>query len=180
MTIVILMMVIEVDIFNSFIFFIKNDRSTFSHFVFCIVRIIILSSFQRWQASLAYSLPALPSFCLSLLHSGVCGGVVCLCKWPSCCLWRFCVFSVFLFLIFLIPNLVLVRLLTLYHSTILRWQGMWCSSFLSFFSCTNFFHFPAPTMAWLVQLLTPKRTWTSGMWVCFSFFKGSRKKNTDI
>ena len=104
MTILILMMVIEVDIFNLFIFFIKNDRSTFSHFVFCIVRIIILSSFQRWQASLAYSLPALPSFFLSLLHSGVCGGVVCACQWSLCCLCRFCHCSVFLFMIFFIQS----------------------------------------------------------------------------
>ena len=94
MTIVILMMIIEVDIFNLFIFSIKNDRSTFSHFAFCIVRIIIVPSFQRWQASLAYSLPALPSFFLSLLHSGVFVGAVGVCKWPLCCLWRFCGSSV--------------------------------------------------------------------------------------
>ena len=68
------------------------------------IRIIILSSFQRWQASPAYSLPVLPSFFLSLLHSGDCVGVVCLCKWPLHCLCRFCGCFVFLFLILLIPS----------------------------------------------------------------------------
>ena len=78
MTRVILMMIMEIDIF---IIFIKNDRCIFSYFAeLLIVRIIILSSFQRWQASPAYSLPVLPSFFLSLLHSGDCVGVVCLCK----------------------------------------------------------------------------------------------------
>ena len=102
MTILILMMIMEMDIF---IFFIKNDRCTFSYFAeLLIVRIIILSSFQRWQASPAYSLPALPSFFLLLLHSGVCGGVVCACQWSLCCLCRFCDCSVFLFMIFFIPS----------------------------------------------------------------------------
>ena len=149
MTRVILMMIMEIDIF---IIFIKNDRCIFSYSAeLLIVRIIILSSFQRWQASPAYSLPALPSFFLSLLHSGDCVGVVCLCKWPLRCLCRFCGCFVFLFLILLIPsaydglfypNLVLVRLLTLYHSfQCLQWHGMWCSSFLSFFPALIFFLF---------------------------------------
>ena len=102
MTRVILMMIMEMDIF---IIFIKNDRYIFSYFAeLLIVRIIILSSFQRWQASPAYSLPALPSFFLSLLHSGDCVGAVCLCKWPLCCFSSFCGCSVFLFLIFFIPS----------------------------------------------------------------------------
>ena len=102
MTRVILMMIMEMDIF---IIFIKNDRCIFSYFAeLLIVRIIILSSFQRWQASLAYSLPALPSFFLSLLHSGVFVGVVGVCQWSLCCLCRFCDCSVFLFMIFFIPS----------------------------------------------------------------------------
>ena len=102
MTRVTLMMIMEIDIF---IIFIKNDRCIFSYSAeLLIVRIIILSSFQRWQASPAYSLPVLPSFFLSLLHSGDCVGVVCLCKWPLHCLCRFCGCFVFLFLILLIPS----------------------------------------------------------------------------
>ena len=55
------------------------------------------------------------------------------CQWSLCCLRRFCGCSVFLFLIFSIPrsffvcfypNLLLVRLLTLYHS--FQCDGMEC------------------------------------------------------